>query len=112
MVVVATTLVSEARSKSVEGVTARPPFLAKGARSGAPVFVGEVAQRLEGYQAASVGDGDRRSGEGLLVYGFLQDGEGLGEHFVLMLEASRAAMEGWGAVIDEFMIWHKWHPLT
>jgi hypothetical protein len=36
--VVATTLVREARSKSVEGLAAPCPLLAKEARSGAPTF--------------------------------------------------------------------------
>jgi len=42
MGVVATTLVREARSKSVWGVTLKSPLLAKDARNGAPSFgVGE-----------------------------------------------------------------------
>ncbi len=103
MVVVATTLVREARSKSVEGWTGKSPpfggigrldvrnphFSQRTREMGHPLLFRSYvkrAQGFEGYQVALVGYGYRRCGEGLLVYCFLQNGEGLGEDLVLMVE--------------------------
>ena len=75
MVVVATTLVREARSNNVDGSDRRRVRL-----------VGESAEGFDDDQASIVRHGDRGSGEGLLGDGLLQDGEGSGEGLVLILE--------------------------
>ena len=48
--------------------------------------VGERPQGFSGDQVSAMRDRDGRGGESLLGDGFLQDGEGLGEFLVLMLE--------------------------
>ncbi len=56
--------------------------------------VRETSQGFQGYQVALVGYGYRRREEGLLVDCFLQNGEGLGEDLVLVVELLKR--RGWG----------------
>ncbi len=102
MVVVATTLVRDARSKRVEGSPRFSHFSQKKREVGHPllthphfiVWVCKVAEGLEGDQTAVMGDGYGGGWEGPVGDGFLQDGKGGGERSCLDAQRFRSGTMG------------------